>query len=96
MVSKPQYAVLTRALDRWQILWDTALTRFSAEENRINGTAKHSRDVVALLKMLVGVVGTQEVRGSKYLERSAQYETDAFYAFLQELHHRFGESGQGC
>lgn len=81
----PDYtAMVLRALDRWDCLWVNALARVPVDERRWLGIAKHSPEVVAILRRTIELSGTKEAENSAYMQCIAAYDSAIFHEFVQK------------
>ncbi|EKJ70204.1 hypothetical protein FPSE_09730 [Fusarium pseudograminearum CS3096] len=84
-VVTPDYtAMVLRALDRWDYLWVNALARVPVDERRWLGIARHSPEVVAILRRTIELSGTKEAGNSAYLQCVATYDSAIFHEFVQK------------
>jgi hypothetical protein len=77
--------ILLRGLDRWNLLWDAAMSRIGDEEQRWLGVVKYSTGIAFISKRIMEVSKTEDGMLSKYLQRIVTYDTMALYRFIRQF-----------
>lgn len=76
-------STVSRALDRWEPIWDRAIERVPSNQQQWLGIVRYSREIAWLTKRIIETSIAKEGEHSNYLQQIAIYSTVSIHQFIQ-------------
>ncbi|KAK7222212.1 hypothetical protein V2G26_010215 [Clonostachys chloroleuca] len=78
-------ATLFRALDRWDLLWASAIKQMPENQHKWLGVARNSPGLIWLSRQILKVGQTDEAKKWRYFQRIPSYTTADVFEFVRSL-----------
>lgn len=78
-------ATLFRALDRWDLLWASAIKQMPEDQHKWLGVARNSPGLIWLSRQILKVGQTDEAKKWRYFQRIPSYTTADVFEFVRSL-----------
>ncbi|KAG9249436.1 uncharacterized protein F5Z01DRAFT_496400 [Emericellopsis atlantica] len=82
MLPKSGLATIVRALDRWVLLWATALDRIEPHDRKWLGIAKYAPEIALISRKVLETILREQEGEMSYFRRIANYDSSAFHEIV--------------
>ncbi|KAI6782242.1 uncharacterized protein J7T54_008328 [Emericellopsis cladophorae] len=82
MLPKSGLATVMRALDRWALLWATALDRIEPHDRKWLGIAKYAPEIAFISRKVLEAILREQEGDLRYLRLIANYDSSAFHELI--------------